>query len=95
VLPKRVEADPTEIRIAKLRRVPALCDYFKLNEVKRMADQTVKIANPNDGKHRVAYEMAIALWRNEHGASPKMSTQEEFLDLVKDCMYALNSAGQR
>jgi hypothetical protein len=56
-----------------------------------MADQTVKTINLNDGKHRVAYEMAMGMWTAEKdGESPKMGEQGEFLELVKACMYALN-----
>ena len=59
-----------------------------------MADQ-VKVTNLHDGKHRVAYDMAISLWFSEKKTEAKMSERDEFLDLVKDCIKALNTPGSR
>lgn len=44
----------------------------------------------SDGRHRVAYEMALMLWTSTNdGNYPKMTDQDEFLRLVKDCTIAL------
>ncbi len=50
-----------------------------------MADQTVRIED-HDQKSRVAYEMAQVLF-NAHPSTDK----DAFLDLVKECVEALNS----
>jgi len=56
-----------------------------------MAIQSVKITNLNDGKHRVAYEMALDLWKKGHNYNePSTTDQNDFLDLVKECMKSLN-----
>lgn len=54
-----------------------------------MADQTVRIED-NEPKARVAYEMAQTLFRG-HPSEDK----EAFLDLVKECMKALNTRTMR
>lgn len=44
----------------------------------------------SDGRHRVAYEMALTMWResNNH-AFPKVEDRQAFLDLVAACTKAL------
>lgn len=60
-----------------------------------MADQTVKIENP-DGKYRVASEMALMLWTGSHdGEYPTANNQEEYLELVSKCIQSLNFPGSR
>lgn len=53
-----------------------------------MADSQHVVSS--DGRHRVAYEMALSMWResNDH-ASPKVEDRQAFLELVADCTQAL------
>ena len=41
------------------------------------------------GRHRVAYDMALAMWVNSKEASPNLNDAKEFLDLVSECTRAL------
>ncbi len=59
-----------------------------------MADQTVRIED-TQSKAYIAFEMAKYLWLNSKDAHPDMETKEEFLDLVKECMGALNTTRRR
>ncbi len=44
----------------------------------------------SDGRHRVAYEMALTMWRESNNqAFPKVEDREDFLKLVSDCTRAL------
>lgn len=43
----------------------------------------------SEGRHRVAYEMALNMWLNSKPESPNLDTSKEFLDLVAKCTYAL------
>ncbi|MCE6960568.1 hypothetical protein LAZ40_16205 [Cereibacter sphaeroides] len=44
----------------------------------------------SDGRHRVAYEMAMGMWSaSNDGYAPKVEDREAFLGLVKDCTKAL------
>lgn len=61
-----------------------------------MADQSVRVTNPEGGKHRVAYDMALMMWhRTNDFTDPSIDDASQFLDLVKDCMRTLNESGLR
>lgn len=54
-----------------------------------MSDKSRHITS-SDGRHRVAYEMALRMWHSSKaGIDPKMEDQEDFLKLVKACTSAL------
>lgn len=59
-----------------------------------MADQTVRVQNLQPPKYAVAYEMAKDIWFGS-GNSINLDTKDEFLDLVKDCVKALNTNASR
>ncbi|WP_166486328.1 hypothetical protein [Cereibacter sphaeroides] len=44
----------------------------------------------NDGRHRVAFEMALMMWQKSNGNQyPRVEDREAFLALVKACTEAL------
>lgn len=49
----------------------------------------VKHVASSDGRHRVAYDMALYLWFNSKEVGPNLDTSDEFLALVEKCTYAL------
>lgn len=54
-----------------------------------MSDRSRHITS-NDGRHRVAYEMALGMWgQSNNGRNPKLDDQNEFLQLVEKCTAAL------
>lgn len=54
-----------------------------------MSDSSRHITT-SDGRHRVAYEMALSMWQEtKEGYMPKIEDQDEFLALVKKCTSAL------
>lgn len=54
-----------------------------------MPEKTRHITS-NDGRARVAYEMALAMWRNSNvNHSPSLDDADNFLELVKKCTVSL------
>ncbi|WP_170571105.1 hypothetical protein [Ruegeria atlantica] len=54
-----------------------------------MAVENVKL-NSGDNKSEVAYQMALSMWQQSNqGKSPNRDSKAEFLDLVQDCVRAL------
>ncbi len=43
----------------------------------------------SDGRHRVAYEMALNLWNQSKNGPPNLDDRKEFLELVSKCTEAL------
>ena len=58
-----------------------------------MADQTVKIED-KESKYRVAFDMALLIMTNSENY-PRYDNKDEFLDLVTECVQALNSRASR
>lgn len=60
-----------------------------------MADQTVRLENP-EGKYRVAFDIAQMLWRESNEFNnPTMNDKDQFLDLVQACIKSLNGSAPR
>ncbi len=54
-----------------------------------MSDRS-RFVHTNDGRHRVAYEMALGMWRESNSQNdPKREDSEAFLELVASCTKAL------
>lgn len=48
--------------------------------------------NSGDNKSEVAYRMALNLWHASNGnLNPSLENKDVFLDLVNECVWALNS----
>ncbi|MEX5562586.1 hypothetical protein SM764_04125 [Pseudophaeobacter sp. 1A16562] len=51
---------------------------------------TAKFVSTNEGRHRVAYEMALGMWTETNaGRRPSVEDSEKFLELVERCTNAL------
>lgn len=54
-----------------------------------MSEKSTNITS-DDGRSRVAYEMALRMWHSSNASrSPKVEDQDEFLKLVERCLSAL------